>query len=249
MIIDLTYNGDSYNCNLHKPIDISIPTGQVKCFYAPDFVAEPYVSGDFIGSVKEGSPVNFYNVNFNPHGNGTHTECLGHITSAQEVINNQLQVFHFISYLATVETTQEEDDMVISFDSLKAAFPANIPEAVILRTLPNSKDKLTKDYSGSNPPYLAEDAMAFLVEHGVNHLLIDLPSVDREEDGGVLAAHRGFWNLALHSNNEARENCTITELIYAPSSIKDGLYLLNIQIAPFILDVSPSKPILYELYN
>jgi len=31
------------------------------------------------------------------------------------------------------------------------------------------------------------------------------------------------------------------------NSIKDGLYLLNLQIASFEIDVSPSKPVLYAL--
>ena len=82
-----------------------------------------------------------------------------------------------------------------------------------------------------------------MVEQGVRHLLVDLPSVDREEDGGKLLAHKAFWQYP----DNIRENCTITELIYADNIIKDGLYLLNIQIASFEIDVSPSKPVLYAL--
>ena len=75
------------------------------------------------------------------------------------------------------------------------------------------------------------------------HLLIDLPSVDREEDGGKLLAHKAFWQYP----DNVRKNCTISELIFAENGIKDGIYLLNIQIASFEIDVSPSKPVLYEL--
>ena len=44
-----------------------------------------------------------------------------------------------------------------------------------------------------------------------------------------------------------RDECTITELIYVPNEIKDGLYLLQIQIASLEIDASPSKPVLYEI--
>jgi kynurenine formamidase len=42
---------------------------------------------------------------------------------------------------------------------------------------------------------LAEDAALFLHESGIKHLLIDLPSVDKEKDEGKLLAHKAFWNV------------------------------------------------------
>ena len=42
-------------------------------------------------------------------------------------------------------------------------------------------------------------------------------------------------------------NRTITELIYVPEEVTDRQYLLNLQIAPFENDASPSKPILYAI--
>jgi hypothetical protein len=84
---------------------------------------------------------------------------------------------------------------------------------------------------------------------GIKHLLIDLPSVDREEDGGRLAAHKAFWNVldTTNLNPEARVDCTITEMIYVNDAILDGSYVLNLQIASFENDASPSKPLLYAL--
>jgi kynurenine formamidase len=88
---------------------------------------------------------------------------------------------------------------------------------------------------------LHHEAAKYLVERGVQHLLLDLPSVDREEDGGQLLAHRAFWQYP----EAVRKHCTITELIYVPNEIKDGFYLLNLQTASFDLDVSPSRPVLF----
>lgn len=249
MIIQIEYNETVYQCNLSKPIDISIPVGQVKCFYATDYETKPYVSGDFIGSVKAGAPVNFYDVLLNPHGNGTHTECLGHITVEQESVNQHLKQFHFVASLASIPLTKiDNGDHIITKEALEKNCLTPMPEALVLRTLPNHNDKETTDYSGTNPPYIDKEAMCFLVEHGVKHLLLDLPSVDREEDDGVLQAHHIFWNVeGTVASEYSRKDCTITELIYVPSTVDDGLYLLNIQIPSIELDAAPSKPVLYKL--
>ena len=97
MKIKVDYQEGTYQADLTKPIDISIPYGQVRCFYAPPVVMQPFTDGNFIGSVKKGAPVNFYNVQLNPHGNGTHTECLGHITRKQESVNQQLKSYHHMA--------------------------------------------------------------------------------------------------------------------------------------------------------
>ena len=251
MIIQTTYNGQNYQCDLSNPLDISIPVGQVKCFHATDFKISPYKAGEFVGAVKAGAPVNFFDVQMNPHGNGTHTECLGHITVQQESINEQLQQFHFMTQLVSVPISkQESGDQVITKETLQANCPTLLPEAIVIRTLPNHESKRRTDYSGTNPPYMDIQAMEFLVQSGIKHLLLDLPSVDREEDEGKLVAHHCFWNVVNKvAKDETRMNCTITELIYVPDSIPDGLYLLNIQIPSLPLDAAPSKPILYQLHK
>jgi arylformamidase len=102
-------------------------------------------------------------------------------------------------------------------------------EAVVIRTLPNTDEKKKANYSGHNPPYLTPAAMRFLRQRGVKHVLVDLPSVDREEDEGKLVSHREFWSnekgeLQLDSKR------TITELCYVPNDVEDGLYVLNLQV-------------------
>jgi len=109
--------------------------------------------------------------------------------------------------------------------------------------MPNDDRKLRANYSGSNPPYLHHEAAQYLVACGLQHLLLDLPSVDREEDGGQLLAHRAFWQYP----EAVREHCTITEMIFVPSEVRDGFYFLNLQTASFDLDASPSKPVLFPM--
>ena len=136
-----------------------------------------------------------------------------------------------------------DEDFIISKKQLRFLLGNKKREAIVIRTLPNTKDKLSRQYSNSNPPYLLEEAAIYLRQKGIKHLLIDLPSVDKEKDDGQLLAHHAFWNV----NDKIRLDATITEFIYVPNKVKDGPYLLNIQIAPFENDASPSKPILYKI--
>ncbi|HFA51991.1 MAG TPA: cyclase family protein [Bacteroidetes bacterium] len=243
MKIKLEHKGENYQADLAKPIDLSIPVGQVNCFYAPPLEASPYRSGGFIGSVKAGAPVNFFNVKFNPHGNGTHTECMGHISEKQYSVNKYLKQFHFFAKLISVVPEVKNGDQIITKKSIENIIPGNIEEALIIRTLPNTIKKTTRNYSGANPPYFDKNAIGYMVEKGVKHLIVDLPSIDREEDGGALAGHKTFWQYP----DENRLDCTITELVYIPENIKDGIYWLNLQVAAFELDASPGRPVIYEM--
>ena len=66
----------------------------------------------------------------------------------------------------------------------------------MLRTLASREDAETRQWGGSNPAYLTAHAMAWLRGHGAQHVVVDLPSVDKEDDGGHLVAHRTFWGIA-----------------------------------------------------
>lgn len=244
---------NNFQIDLSKPIDISLPLSNTNknpiAWYIEKPEIEPVVFGDWIGKVSEGSSTNFNNILFNPHGHGTHTECLGHITREFYSINQCLKQFFFTAELISVEPKTIGGDLIITKNQIEKAVNGKTPEAIVIRTLPNSDTKKSKNYSNTNPPYLAEDAAIFIREIGIQHLLIDLPSVDREEDEGKLLAHKAFWNVknVANLNDDARLNCTITEMIFVDDTIKDGSYILNLQIASFENDASPSKPILYKL--
>jgi kynurenine formamidase len=160
-----------------------------------------------------------------------------------------LQTFFFRAELISVQPEIHAGDGIITKTQVEKALAGNAPEAVVIRTLPNLASKKHQNYSHTNPPYLAAEAAHFLREIGVKHLLIDLPSVDREEDGGALVAHKAFWNVSdiNQLNADARMDCTITELIFVPDTVPDGNYVLNLQIASFENDASPSKPVLYAV--
>lgn len=248
MRIHFTHNNRLYLAELSQGVDLSLPLrdglDNPNCFWAPAPEFSPVRMGDFVGSTAEGGPVNFYNVRFNPHGNGTHTECVGHIARERFVLRDCLRDTHCFAKLVSIYPRRTEDgDRVIFKDQIEDLLSAGEAEALVLRTLPNDERKRAMQYSGANPPYLHHEAAACLAEFGVRHLLLDLPSVDREEDGGQLLAHRAFWRYP----DAIRTDCTITELIFAPPELPDGYYLLNLQTAGFELDASPSRPVLYAV--
>lgn len=248
MKITFQLSGKAYSADLSNPVDISIPLrdgdANPNCFWAPMPQFSPVVAGDFVGSTLRGGAVNFFNVRINPHGNGTHTECVGHIAVERYVLRECLREHHFPAQLISLYPRKtEHGDRVIFREQVEEVFSNADMKALIIRTLPNSDSKKRLNWSGSNPPYLHDEVLAFLAEKGIDHLLLDLPSVDREEDGGRLAGHRAFWKYP----HATREHGTITEMVFVPDEVRDGLYLLNLQTTSLDLDASPSKPVLYAL--
>ena len=243
----ITINTIKYTIDLSKPLDISMPIRGSKdnanAWYIEEPKIEPAQIGEWTASVKEGASINFNNIQFNPHAHGTHTECVGHITEKFYSINKCLKTFFFRAEVITVAPEKIDEDYVISKSQLKFLLKQRKPEALVIRTMPNTKDKLSRQYSNTNWPYLTEDAAEFVKKIGVQHLLVDLPSVDKEKDDGKLLAHKAFWDV----NGKIRKNATITEFIYVKNKIQDGKYILNLQIAPFENDATPSKPILYKI--
>lgn len=251
MIATIQHNATQYKIDFSLPLDISLPLTNSPenpiAWYLHQPVIEPVKMGDWVGKVALGASTNFNNIAFNPHGHGTHTECLGHITRDFYSINQCLKKFFFFAQLITITPETHGEDAILTKNQIKRL--VKNPQALIIRTLPNDKLKRHWNYSNTNPPYLAEDAAIYIRECGIQHLLIDLPSIDREQDEGKLLAHKAFWNLknTAELNSDARLNATITELIYADASILDGDYFISIQIASFENDASPSKPILYKI--
>ena len=256
-LINMKATINNIQIDLSKPIDISIPLTNNEqnpiAWYQNVPEIEPVKMGDWIGKVSEGkSSTNFNNIFFNPHAHGTHTECLGHITRDFYSINQCLKQFFFTAELISLEPKKIGEDLVITKEHISTALDKTNNDsikAIIIRTLPNPESKKHLNYSNTNPPYLEEAAAIFIREKGIQHLLIDLPSVDKEHDEGKLLAHKAFWNVkdVNQVNEDSRFNCTITEMIYVNEGIQDGSYILNLQFASFENDASPSKPVLYKI--
>lgn len=248
MILQLIINGKTYKVDSEEPLEITIPLKngdeQVSCFHIPPYSSEPLVAGSFIGDRSQGGSVNCSLISVYPHGNGTHTECVGHISDEKYSIYNCLKESIFPADLISIHLeTNSEGDTFLSKNELEKKLSRVQSKCLIIRSKPNGKEKLTKDYSGKNPPYIQPEAMKSIVDANIEHLIVDIPSVDKEEDDGKLRSHHIFWNYP----EKPRTHCTITELVYVPEDIVDGLYMVNIQTGAYDVDASPSRIALYRL--
>lgn len=252
--------------------DISIPLHfngvQPNSYGVPAAKSQAFEGGGFVGDVRRGGSCNFEVYEFIPHCNGTHTECVGHISAERVAIHERLQESFIPATLITISPQNKanisdtyqpdfsENDLIIDRTSLEKALRHVHPDfldALIIRTSPNNDSKKSRDYTQHDAPFFSIEAMQLIREKGVQHLLIDTPSVDRMLDEGKLSAHHVFFDIPFGQNEEINPvNYTITEFIYVENEIKDGAYLLNLQIAAFMSDASPSRPRLYavsELLN
>ena len=248
MVFSIQLSGLTYAFDSSKAIDISlpfVPNGlNVNCYYAEHPKATVISMGDFIGSVALGGTVNYQKITFTPHGNGTHTECIGHITdNPTHTIDKAVSDALVPAYLVSAEPEQLGEDLVVSLNAIQNLNLENKGiKAIIIRTLPNT-EKEFRQYSNTNPPYLAPEIGAYLAGIGIDHLVVDLPSVDKEVDGGLLQVHNGFWQ----TGGAVRTNATITELAFIPTNAEDGLYLLQLGILRWVSDAAPSRLFLYPL--
>lgn len=268
MLQTFNFGGRSYGYDLSRPIDISIPLRfngpQPNAYGVAAAASSPCRSGDLVGDTREGGSCNFEQYTLIPHCNGTHTECVGHITHERISIIDCLQDAFLPADLVTIEpidagncnesyTSQlGSGDRLVTRSALDDGLVDVKPSAaLIVRTTPNSDARLTDSYSEDNiPAYFTTEAIELIVERGYQHLVVDLPSIDRLFDEGRLSNHRRFWKIepgSFELTEIARRSCTITELALVPNNVEDGRYLLNLQIAPFASDASPSRPILFRL--
>jgi arylformamidase len=254
----------SAGLSLAIPLD---PHGvQPAHFGAPAARAEPLEAGSFIGDTRAGGSCNCEAVTLVPHCNGTHTEGPGHVTRERVSVHDcALRPLYFAALVSiagedagrtqeSTAPTPRPGDRLITAQALAVALEsvgAATIEALVVRTLPNTADKLARDWMQPPlPPYFTREAMALLVSRGVQHLLTDLPSVDRLLDDGRLTGHRVFFGLPPDSSAASevgRPGATITEMTYAPDTAPDGLYALSLQLACWVGDAAPSRPLLFPL--
>jgi kynurenine formamidase len=239
---------------------------QLRCFGAPLARSRPLQVGAFNGRVEQGASCNCSIVTLVPHAHGTHTEGVGHLTSERVDVQDVIPQRLLIAALLTVEPeiagdsvegsspTPHPADLLITRAALEAAWPpppaARLKaRAAIIRTLPNLRDRFVEDRAAA-APFLSLEAATWLITRGIDHLVLDVPSADRSEDGGALTAHRIFFGLppTSHALSDARRpHTTITELAYIPDQVHDGWYFLSLQSPAISGDAVPSRPVVYPL--
>ena len=265
----LEIDGRRFKVDLGNTYDLAIAVdfdgAQPRWFGAPLAHSTPLASGDFSGRVGSGASCNCSTITFTPHCDGTHTECAGHLTFERLEVRNVVPVGFLAALLLSVSPTPADHtdesslprpragDLLITGAAFARAWPTALPfmpRALIVRTLPNTQHKRTRDYRSQPAAFLSLPAAALLVARGIEHLVLVVPSADRADDAGQLSAHREFFGLPAGSTALAavrRPQCTITELAYVDDTVPDGAYLLSLQIPALGGDAVPSRPLLFPV--
>ena len=265
----IAVGGREFDIDVSRPVMLALALDfagpQPRHFGAPRATSQPFEAAGFEGSVERGASCNCEIITLIPHCNGTHTECVGHLTreplDAWRVVPAGFLPALLLSVSAEApgaagegsEPAPRPNDRLITRRALERGWPANAPfeaRALLIRTLPNTADKRARDYSATTPPYLSQEAARLLVSRGILHLIVDMPSIDRAHDEGRLTAHRIFFGLppgSVQLGAAARPGATITELAFMPDELADGAYLLELQVPALGGDAVPSRPLLYRL--
>ena len=227
--------------------------------------AKAFSDGSTIGDTREGGSCNYSDVSMIPHCNGTHTECIGHLTHERINLVDMMRDSLIPCVLASASPVGASDTAETALDSLSPEnlvvtrqdlenhlrrAPTEFRGCLVVRTFPNHQSKRFQQYGSSGSAFFSRASIRALVEHDVRHLITDLPSIDPLDDGGKMFAHRIFWGIAedgFEVTDRSDVYRTITELVYIPDSVEDGTYVINLQIAPFRGDAAPSRPILYPV--
>jgi hypothetical protein len=267
-------NGVTYQVILDRvesiAIELDFEGKQPQHFGVSPASAKPYLAGSFVGDTRQGGSCNCDEITLVPHCVGTHTESIGHVTDDHRALIDCVKTFITPATLISVVAESGEDcnenyqplienaDSIISLKALQQKLGSlednknnEFIKTLIVRTLPNLSEKQFNQYGDDcRPPFFSNDAMDFISQLPIEHLIVDVPSIDKMYDDGMLSNHRIFWALpplgkAVDANSQTQR--TVTELAFIDNSIKDGLYLMNLQFPAWRTDAVPSKPTLYPL--
>ncbi len=265
-LVEARIAGRIFRIDSASYIDLSIPVSfqdeGLSAFGAPPASVKTIETARFIGDTSRGGSCNVREYRITPHCHGSHTECVGHIVdqeiSVAEVVRDAFIPATLVSLTPekgdaeSYVSGKEADDLLITrrrlIEKLARLDDEEFHRALIIRTLPNTPAKKKRRYASA--PYFSNEAMAEIARRKIDHLLVDLPSVDRMEDQGKLSNHRLFWEMPPGSRDLGQARAphrTISELIYAPDDAQDGYYLLNLQIAPFAGDAAPCRPLIFPV--
>jgi arylformamidase len=258
-----------YDVSLNAGTDISIPVNfdgnQPNLYGVPPATAVPYKNDFFNGNTAEGGSCNVAAVRIIPHCNGTHTECMGHLTHEKMAIIDVLKpglvpcVVMSVSPVGAADTAEtaldglSPENLVVTRQEVEKHLrrvSAEFRQCVVVRTFPNHQSKRFEHYGDHGAAFFSRAAIQAMLDYGVQHLVTDLPSIDPLDDGGIMMAHRLFWGIRENSHEQTERSDirrTITELVYIPDSVVDGQYVIDLQIAPLRSDASPSRPVLYPV--
>jgi kynurenine formamidase len=229
------------------------PYGAQPAFFAAGpATARPLQLGSFTGSVAAGGSCNAEVIELAPHCHGTHTECIGHLTSERLNVQDMIDQRPVLARVVSLKSEHVDGQPRFRLEALEAALGEHTVaiRALVVRSLPNDAQKRSRNYDSSAPyPVFGPRAMDYLARFPIKHLLLDTPSLDPARDDGRLANHRAWWCMdggAQPPGVDASRR-SVTEMVFVPDELPDGFYWLHLELSPLLGEATPSRPMLYPV--
>jgi kynurenine formamidase len=267
MHLRLHHGSALFDVDVDGAFDLSVPVrfddDDGRAFHLGPARTAAVAGGGFVGDVRRGGSCNCETHTLTPHGDGTHTEGPGHLLASRLPVRVTTPFVVAAVVRVTPRALAESDDLVAgnhrgddlvvdraALEDALAAVDARgfSPTALVVATASGSQRRGQR-FSGTNPPYFTHDAALFCRQRGFDHVVVDLPSLDREDDGGLLSAHRAFFDVppGVKDVDAPPAPRTVTELAAVDDVVAPGIYGLLLQVAPIVADAAPSRPLLCPL--
>lgn len=215
-----------------------------QAFYLPNFQVAPVQLDGFIGDTDRGGSCNVNQISFTPH-NLTHIETAAHIIKSGPTVKDiPIQTMHGICQVIDLSDAEFPDNYIHP-DHIKSQLLDHSIQILAIKT-PASIIPADHDFSGTDPLSLHPTTGKYLSEHhpDIKLLIVDLPSVDQEDDGGKLLAHRYFLEIEGNSTSKRK---AIIELAYFSEIKSSGRYYAIITPARVDLDAMITDVVLFDL--
>jgi kynurenine formamidase len=189
--------------------------------------------GQFIGDVSRGGSCNVDTLQYVPHGL-THLETSAHILGPEAhpptVKDIPVEKLSGIVFLIDLSQPGEESAQLVPRAAVQAKLEQNtLPISLLAIKTRASLLPQDYDFSGKNFLALAPGTAKGIHDYTVcssriQCLILDLPSIDPEKDGGKLLAHRHFFGLPETGTNAGdKEKRALVELAWF-ANLTEGYY-------------------------
>lgn len=252
-------DGRERRLRLGPPADASravrlAPPEASNAFSLPPLSAEAHeVPGWFVGDVRRGGSCNVEVLRCTAHGL-THLETAAHLLdpagAPPTVADLPPERLSGLMLLADLSDLGGLSGTLVPPDRVSEALArCDLPVAMLgLKTRASALPPAT-DFTGTDFLALSPEAAAAVREAGIRTLVVDLPSLDPERDGGQLLAHREYFGLQRAGcQGKDPETRAVVELAWF-GGLPAGYYYAVITPARFAVPAVPTGLFLYPILS
>ncbi len=273
MILRFRIGGQELEADAGAATSIALPfdprLARSRAFGLRPTTAPPVdIGGGRTLEVGRGAAINCADLHLNAHGGGCHIEGVGHISREPWPLSTATLPALWPATLLDVTPARlgasgehaagkgAPEDWVLTRVAFEraldaaaetvrdlAAEPAAFADALVLRSDVDGAIGPDFDFHGGGAPYPTAEAMALLAALPTRLLVLDLPSLDREDDGGTAPNHAIWWGFPDGDRAVARatrRDRLLVELARVPLALAAGPWLLQLGVPPVVSDAAPA---------